>query len=45
MVRLVPVRPDLEPRTGGQLKGQIHIAENFDEFGPELEHLFFGDEP
>ena len=42
MVRLVPFRQDLKPRVGGQLKGQIWIADNFDEFDEELEEEFYG---
>ena len=30
MVRLVPIRPDESPRTGGQWKGKVRIAGNFD---------------
>lgn len=30
MVRLVPIRPDESPRTGGQWKGKVRIAEDFD---------------
>lgn len=42
MVRLTPVQLDLTPRQGGQLKGQIWIADNFDEFDEELEEMFYG---
>jgi prevent-host-death family protein len=30
MVRLVPIRPDESPRTGGQWKGKVRIAVDFD---------------
>jgi prevent-host-death family protein len=42
MVRLTPIQPDLTPRQGGQLKGKIWIADNFDEFDGELEEMFYG---
>jgi prevent-host-death family protein len=41
MVRLTPIRPDLSPRQGGQLKGKIWIADNFDEPDEEFEKLFY----
>jgi prevent-host-death family protein len=44
LVRLTPVQQDLTPRQGGQLKGRIWIAPNFDEFDKELEELFYGPE-
>jgi prevent-host-death family protein len=43
LVRLTPVQQDSTPRQGGQLKGRIRIAENFDEFDEELERAFYGD--
>jgi len=42
MVKLVPYQQDLTPRQGGQLKGKIWIADNFDEFDEELESMFYG---
>ena len=42
MVRLTPVQHDLTPRKGGQLKGKIWIADNFDEFDEELDEMFYG---
>ena len=42
MVRLTPVQQDLTPRQGGQLKGKIWIADNFDEWDDELEEMFSG---
>ncbi len=30
MVRLVPIRPDESPRVGGQWKGRVRIAGDFD---------------
>jgi prevent-host-death family protein len=44
LVRLTPIQQELAPRQGGQLKGKIWIAENFDEFDKELEELFYGPE-
>lgn len=43
LVRLVPIQPDLQPRRGGQLRGKIWIAEDFDAPDPEIEKLFYGD--
>lgn len=43
LVRLVPVHQDTRPRQGGQLKGQIWIAEDFDAADSELEKLFSSD--
>lgn len=42
MVKMVPYEPNLTPRQGGQLKGKIKIADNFDEFDEELEEMFNG---
>jgi prevent-host-death family protein len=30
MVRLVPIHADESPRRGGQWKGRVHIADDFD---------------
>jgi antitoxin (DNA-binding transcriptional repressor) of toxin-antitoxin stability system len=43
LVRLVPVHQDTTPRQGGQLRGQIWKAEDFDAPSPEIEQLFAGD--
>jgi prevent-host-death family protein len=43
LVRLVPVHQDTRPRQGGQLKGQIWIANDFDATDPAIEQLFIGD--
>jgi prevent-host-death family protein len=45
LVRLVPVQPDIRPRQGGQLRGRLWVAEDFDAADPEIERLFFGGEP
>jgi antitoxin (DNA-binding transcriptional repressor) of toxin-antitoxin stability system len=45
LVRLVPIEQDMKPRQGGQLRGKIWIAEDFDEPDPEIEKLFSGEEP
>lgn len=42
LVRLVPVHQDTSPRQGGQLRGQIWMAEDFDAYSPEIEQLFAG---
>jgi hypothetical protein len=41
--RQAQVQPEATPRRGGQLKGQICIAENFDAFDDEMERSFYGD--
>lgn len=41
MVRLTPVVQKPAQRVGGQLRGKIKISEDFDEFGPELEDMFY----
>lgn len=45
LVRLIPIQLDVQPRQGGQLKGRIWIAEDFDAPDPEIERLFAGEEP
>jgi prevent-host-death family protein len=40
LVRLVPADSGKKPVKFGLLKGQIQIAEDFDEFGPELQRMF-----
>jgi prevent-host-death family protein len=42
LVRLVPVHEDTRPRQGGQFRGRIRMAEDFDAFDEELETLFHG---
>jgi prevent-host-death family protein len=44
VARLSAVGAELPPRQGGQLKGKIWIADDFDEFDKELEELFYGPE-
>ena len=43
LVRLTPVQQDTTPRQGGQWKGKVQVAPDFDEFDVELERLFYGD--
>ncbi|MBX6315960.1 MAG: type II toxin-antitoxin system prevent-host-death family antitoxin [Isosphaeraceae bacterium] len=43
LVRLVPVQPDSRPRQGGQLRGKVRVAEDFDAPAPEIEGLFPGE--
>jgi prevent-host-death family protein len=40
MVRLVPIRPDESPRTGGQWKGKVRIAEDFDTLPDDIASAF-----
>ena len=44
MVRLVPIHPDESPRQGGQWKGRVHIAEDFDTLPDDIAAAF-GIEP
>jgi prevent-host-death family protein len=40
MVRLVPVRDNDAPRNGGQWKGKVRIAEDFDELPEDIARAF-----
>jgi prevent-host-death family protein len=40
MVRLVPVRIDPSPRQGGQWKGQVKLADDFDELPVDIAAIF-----
>lgn len=40
MVRLVPIRPDETPRLGGQWKGQVRIADDFDTLPDDIAAAF-----
>jgi prevent-host-death family protein len=40
MVRLVPVRESDAPRKGGQWKGKVRIAEDFDELPEDIARAF-----
>jgi prevent-host-death family protein len=40
MVRLVPVRDNDAPRKGGQWKGKVRIAEDFDELPEDIGRAF-----
>jgi prevent-host-death family protein len=40
VVRLVPVRQSDAPRQGGQWKGKVHIAEDFDELPEDIARAF-----
>lgn len=40
MVRLVPIQPDHSPRTGGQWKGRVHIAPDFDTLPDDIASAF-----
>jgi prevent-host-death family protein len=44
VVRLVPIQPDVSPRVGGQWKGQVKIADDFDDLPLDLAEAF-GMEP
>ena len=44
LVRLVPIRPDDSPRHGGQWKGRVQIAEDFDTLPDDIASAF-GTEP
>jgi prevent-host-death family protein len=40
MVRLVPIRADASPRRGGQWKGRVRIAEDFDTLPDDIAAAF-----
>ena len=40
MVRLVPIDRDESPRQGGQWRGKVRIAEDFDVLPPEIAAAF-----
>lgn len=40
LVRMSVYQTDLTPRQGGQMRGQIWIADDFDSLEPSLESLF-----
>jgi antitoxin (DNA-binding transcriptional repressor) of toxin-antitoxin stability system len=42
VARLVAYRPSRSPRQPGALRGQISIAEDFDDYDDELVRLFDG---
>lgn len=41
LIRLTIYQPDLAPREGGQWRGKVWIADDFDAPDPELERLFY----
>ena len=45
VARLVPYEQNTEPRQGGQWRGQVKIALDFDELPPDLAAAFRGDLP
>jgi prevent-host-death family protein len=40
MVRLVPIRADDSPRQGGQWKGRVRIADDFDDLPDDIAAAF-----
>lgn len=40
LVRLVPIEADASPRVGGQWKGRVRIAEDFDALPEDLAEAF-----
>ncbi len=43
LAKLVPYRPEAGPREGGQWRGRIQVADDFDAPDPQLERLFDGE--
>ena len=43
MVKLVPYQPCDEPRRPGQWRGQIKMADDFDQLAPEIARAFRGE--
>src|SRR3954471_14949876 len=40
VIRLVPIQTDTSPRVGGQWKGRIKIADDFDELPADIAEAF-----
>jgi prevent-host-death family protein len=40
VVRLVPIRPSDAPRQGGQWRGKVRIADDFDELPDDIARAF-----
>ena len=45
VAKLVPYEPSAEPRRGGQWRGQVRIADDFDELPEGLAAAFRGETP
>ncbi len=45
MVRLVPIQSDASPRIGGQWKGRVRIAEDFDTLPDDIAATFGIEQP
>ena len=45
MVRLVPIQPDDTPRVGGQWKGRVRIADDFDALPDDIAAAFGIEQP
>jgi len=44
-VTLVPYRPNVGTRKGGQWRGKVWMAEDFDDLPPDVASAFRGDRP
>ena len=40
VVRLVPIQPDETPREGGQWKGRVRVADDFDSLPVDIADAF-----
>ena len=45
IAKLVPYDPGDEPRRGGQWRGRIKIADDFDELPEDIASVFRGEQP
>lgn len=45
VAKLVPYQVPRPPRSGGQWRGQVRIADDFDELPEQLSTFFSGDKP
>ncbi len=45
VAKLVPIQRDTEPRRGGQWRGRVKIAEDFDDLPEEIAAAFRGEKP
>ncbi|HEY3782965.1 MAG TPA: type II toxin-antitoxin system prevent-host-death family antitoxin [Fimbriimonadaceae bacterium] len=42
VAKLSAYKPSQEPRKPGRFKGMFTVADDFNEFGPELQEMFYG---
>ena len=45
LVMLVPYRPQVKERQGGQWRGRVQVGEDFDDLPADLASAFRGEQP